>query len=456
MFSLAEQMAGLERLLPEFFLLFGIVASLIIGMLCSNTEKSIGLIIYCIVIISIVSNFSFEAVPVMGMLKINGFTQALKILFAVSGWLTILLQKEKQSASYYLLLHGLILGAFFMVMSTHLIMFIVTFETVSLTAYMLAGYDNSRRGAEGSVKYFLLGATATAIMIFGMSLFIPFVGEENIPSPVFVFAVVLFLVGLLFKIGAVPLHFWIPDIYASAPLPVVALLSVVPKIAGIAAIINFYSLFASLCSPQVLNHMIALIAIATIIVGVLGALMQKEIMRMMAWSSIAQSGFMLIAALTHPTGGISALLLYGAVLLLANYSVFFSLQSFGSTAFSELSDIKIIPAFCSFAGLLALIGLPPTGGLFAKLILFSSLWNFGIVGHPVLIALLAAGLVSAAASAFFYFKIPYYIFVKNNMRRSLEMSLADGVNLALAILLLLLFFCPQTLVQFFDKIGLGF
>src|SRR6218665_798792 len=444
MFSLAEQMAGLERLLPEFFLLFGIVASLIIGMLCSNTEKSIGLIIYCIVIISIVSNFSFEAVPVMGMLKINGFTQALKILFAVSGWLTILLQKEKQSASYYLLLHGLILGAFFMVMSTHLIMFIVTFETVSLTAYMLAGYDNSRRGAEGSVKYFLLGATATAIMIFGMSLFIPFVGEENIPSPVFVFAVVLFLVGLLFKIGAVPLHFWLPDIYASAPLPVVALLSVVPKIAGIAAIINFYSLFASLCSPQVLNHMIALIAIATIIVGVLGALMQKEIMRMMAWSSIAQSGFMLIAALTHPTGGISALLLYGAVLLLANFSVFFSLQSFGSTAFSELSDIKIIPAFCSF------------GGLFAKLILFSSLWNFGIVGYPVLIALLAAGLVSAAASAFFYFKIPYYIFVKNNMRRSLELSLADGVNLALAILLLLLFFCPQTLVQFFDKIGLGF
>lgn len=455
MFSFTEQLAGLDRLLPEFFLIFGIVASLIIGMIYSNTEKNIGLIIYCIVIIFLVSDFSFEFVPVMGMLKTSGFTQVLKILFSVSGLLTILLQKEKQNSSYYLLLHGLILGAFFMVMSTHLIMFIVTFETVSLTGYMLAGYSNSRRGAEGSVKYFLLGAAAAAIMIFGMSLFIPFLGGEgNISSPVFVFAAVLFLVGLLFKIGAVPLHFWTPDIYASAPLPVVALLSVVPKIAGIAAMINFYSLLASLCSSPILEHIIALIAIATIITGTLGALMQKEIMRMMAWSSIAQSGFMLIAVITHPAGGISALLLYGAILLLANYSVFFSLQSFGSSAFSELSNTKIIPAFCSFIGLLALTGLPPTGGLFAKLILFSSLWNLGIDNQPVLIFLFAAGLISAAASAFFYFKIPYYIFIKNSVRRSIKLSLADGINLALAILLLLLFFCPQTLIQFFDRISL--
>lgn len=454
MFSLTEQIAGLEQLLPEFLLLSGIIVSLIIGMIYSHAEKITGLITYSIVTLFLIWNFSFLSTPIMGMLETNGFTQVLKILFSISGWLTLLLQKEKYNSSYYLLLHGLILSAFFMVMSTHLIMFISTFETVSLTGYMLVGYNNTRNSAEGSVKYFLLGAAATAIMIFGMSLFIPFLGGEgNISSPVFIFAVVLFLAGLLFKISAVPLHFWTPDIYASAPLPVVALLSVVPKIAGIAAIINFYFLLAPLCSPQILNHIIAVIAIATIITGVLGALMQKEMLRMMAWSSIAQSGFMLIAVIAFPSGGITALLLYGTILLLANYSIFFSIQSFGTTTFSGLSQVRIIPALCSFTGLLALTGLPPTGGLFAKLILFSSLWNYGIANHPVLIALLVLGLLSAAASAFFYFKIPYYIFIKNRMQRTVELSLKDGINIMLAILLILLFLYPQALILLFNRIG---
>ncbi|MEJ0034378.1 MAG: proton-conducting transporter membrane subunit [Bacteroidota bacterium] len=252
------------------------------------------------------------------------------------------------------------------------------------------------------------------------------------------------LSGFLFKMAAAPFHLWAPDVYESTPAPIVAFLSVAPKLAALYVVIHWMSI------PW--EGAIAVIALFTIIVGTLAALNQTNSKRMMAWSSVAQAGFLLII----PATNLSPLVYYAVVFAIMNYVVFIVIhqqeQSGRGTSYSDFNGIGYTNPLAAVAitlGLMSLVGIPPVAGFMTKLFVFSNAWSkYANSTSPIFLALFIIGLLTTVASLFFYLKIPFYAFFRRSEEiQPLKISLVT--NLLLIILvgtLLALFFAPGLLM----------
>jgi proton-translocating NADH-quinone oxidoreductase chain N len=345
--------------------------------------------------------------------------------------------------------------------ATNLVMIYLALEFLSITSYVLTGYlRQDSRSTEAAVKYFLYGAVASGVMLYGFSLLYGATGSVDLAtiastlsaasiSPLLVVgAVMMILTGFGFKIALVPFHQWSPDAYEGAPTPVTAFLSVGPKAAGIAVLIRVFTVALPAYSVN-WTVILSVIAILTMTVGNLVALWQTNMKRMLAYSSIAQAGYMLIglaAWSSQPGGsfdGVNGILLYLFAYLFTNLGVFTVAiileNQMGTANIADYAGLIRRSPFLSLALLiffLSLIGIPPTGGFMGKLFVFGAALNQGLY------LLAGVGILNSVISVYYYFGVARQVFFvpgpdESPIRSGLVMGGLVTVTLIMTLLIAL-------------------
>jgi NADH-quinone oxidoreductase subunit N len=484
--DLAEKIALVQRSLnafvPELILSLGILMVLLAGLL-NRRRGRLSLMVFGTIVLSFVSlrhhTTPFAHTLFGGMIRTDNFSTYLRGLIDIGGVLTLVMawrnkRDNERLSEYYSLLLSIILGAHLLVMSQNLLMVFLSLEIMSLCSYVLAGFAFTRQGAEGSLKYFLFGAVASAIMLYGMSLLYGITGTLDFSSETFSNALqqqqtplvwvagLMVLAGFLYKLAAAPLHPWAPDVYEGAPMAVVAFFSVVPKLAAVGALLKFVLVLNAFGNAAFdWQAVLAIVAIITLTVGNFSALWQKNPKRLMAYSSIAQSGFLLVGVVAFLPQGMQFMLFYATVYVIMNFLVFIYLQRFENMGLATIASYQglgrqhVWPMVFLLVGMVALTGLPPTAGFTGKLFIFSALWEaYALSGKPVLLWLLVIGLLNTVVSLFYYLRIPYFAFIKSgeSPTSTNNLTFENLFGLLLVLLLLVLFFSPGLLMGWINKI----
>ena len=358
-----------------------------------------------------------------GMLRTDSATYLFRILFISGAALTALFACTDNSirprAEFYFLLVTSTLGMSLLAASADLIMLFLSIEITSIPLYVLAGAKlKDERSVEAGIKYFLFGAMSSAILLYGLSLIYGFLGSTHlysldtatrialIPLPVLVLATVMVFAGFAFKISAVPFHFWAPDVYEGAPSPVAGFLSTASKAAGFAALIRVLLSLFKVQPGSVSMNMLVVMAVASMFIGNLVAIPQKNLKRLIAYSSIAQAGYMLVGVASGSTLGVTGAVYYLMAYLVTNLLVFAVIgrveQVTGEASFASfagLSRRSPAMAFAMLIGLLSLGGIPPFAGFFAKVLVFGAAVQSGMAWLAVI------GVVNSVIGLYYYLRI---------------------------------------------------
>ncbi|WP_420582971.1 NADH-quinone oxidoreductase subunit N [Reichenbachiella sp.] len=367
---------------------------------------------------------------------------------------------------YHFLLLMILLGAMLLIEVNNLLLAYLSLELISITSYILITFSFDRKGFEAGIKYLLFGAMASGLMLYGLSLIygltgtlqIDLIGEFISQQPDLglwlPIAFVLFFVGIWFKLSLVPMHIWAPDAYEAGPTPVVAFISILPKVA---VLIFFAQLTLS-------AHLVALsfdwkmvfagLAVISMFVGNLSALNQSNAKRMMAYSSIAHSGMLVVGVIVGNAFGVQVMLFYAIVYGFMNLGAFYLIDVFQQQGFTKIQDLSGLGRQAPWMGIsaviimIALAGLPPTGGFTAKLLMFTALWDYyQTEGNQYLIWLFGLGLLNTAISLFYYLKIPYYLFIHTSEeKKEINFTAKDGTIVAILVFLVLLSFFKADLL----------
>jgi NADH-quinone oxidoreductase subunit N len=364
-------------------------------------------------------------------------------------------------AEYFIILLAIIVGLLFLIMANHFLSIFIALETVSICSYLLVAMSGKTPNLEAGIKYLIFGASSTAIMLFGMSLFFGATGSLSFSSALFqnnisqneswitLTALGLVLAGPLFKLSAAPFHIWAPDVYEATPTPFVSFLAVVPKIA---AIFLIKRLLESI--PIDTTTFLSIVVLLSIFIGNFAAISQENAKRMMGYSGIAQAGFILIGLLAFQHSGFQASIFYLAIYIFMSLGAFLLLDiiSKQTNSYKFVDMAGLSQKFVSFGviGLvfmIGLVGLPPASGFTAKFLIFSSLYEqYSFSGQKILLWVLVFGLINTAVSIYYYLKIPYFMFMKKP-QINLETQRIPVVQLVylslLAVIVLALFFAPK-------------
>ncbi len=369
-----------------------------------------------------------------GMLNYDPLAQIFKVMLLLGGALTCLLAAGDKGVGdkgeFYLIVIIASLGGMMMASASDLILVFVALETLSIPLYMLAAFRRGdQRSAESGMKYFLYGAFASAIMLFGFSLLYGFTGTTNLVGiadamnsglddglVAVMAALVMVIVGFGFKISAVPFHFWTPDVYEGAPTPVTAFVSVSSKAASFALLVRFMTavfpaelVIGGVVIQDFWVNLLVVVSIISMSLGNIVALRQTNIKRLLAYSSIAQAGYTLIGVVAlqgaEPGLAVASVSFYMFMYIFTNLLVFGGAILFiAKTGSEEISDLAGLnrrsPWLALFMtiGLLSLGGIPPTAGFFGKFFLFQAAVNANLVG----LALIA---VTNAIIALYYYLV---------------------------------------------------
>jgi NADH-quinone oxidoreductase subunit N len=375
--------------------------------------------------------WSAHAQTLMKMLVIDNFSIFFQWLFLIiTGVAAVLSMKfnERESidrGEYYALLLFACSGMSLMAASDNLILTFLGIEILSIATYILAGFKrNDVRSNESSLKYFLLGSFATAILLYGIALIYGSIGSVNYQAirevavlqgrnPTTLIGLALLLVGLGFKVALVPFHSWAPDVYEGAPTPITAFMAVGPKAAGFAALLRILvQAFPSLAGDW--GSILWLLSILTMTIGNIVAVLQTNVKRMLAYSAIAHAGYILIGIVANNSMGISAVLFYLVIYTVMNLVAFGVVLSFSQAGDSRvnLDDYTGLGRRAPFAAaalslaLLSLAGIPLTGGFMGKLYLFSAAIEKGYVMLAVIAVL------NSVVSVFYYFRLIVYMYMR--------------------------------------------
>ena len=339
-----------------------------------------------------------------GAYVVDDFSLVLKALFLISGYIVVLMsvdyirEGDYYENEYYTLMLTSLLGMVMMSSSRDLVSVFVALELLSIPAYMLAAWrKGGPRSNEAGLKYYLMGVFASAVMLYGMSLVYGLAGSTTFDviaqelgsgssNPIAILGILFVLIGFAFKVSAVPFHTWAPDTYEGAPTPVTAFLAVASKTAGMVALIQLVFV-AFLVRDDVIQPFFWLISALTMTVGNLIALRQTNIVRLLAYSGIAQGGFMLVpfaVAADAPARAIEAVVIYLAIYAFMNLGAFTVVlavarktRSGEIDSYSGLFQYAPGLAVAMTVFLAALAGIPPAGGWFAKFGLFRALLDAG-------------------------------------------------------------------------------
>ncbi|RWK44258.1 NADH-quinone oxidoreductase subunit N [Mesorhizobium sp.] len=385
-----------------------------------------------------------------GMFIADRFAVFFKMVFYLSTILTFLLSRkyaeieEIALSEYYVLLLFALSGMMIMASATDLLSIYVGLELMALSTYVLTGFlRKERRSNEAALKYVVLGGVSTGIFLYGVSLIYGITGTTQLDGmaaavtgdpldPGLLLAVVFIVAGLVFKVGAVPFHMWVPDVYEGAPTTITAFMSVAPKAAGFAVILRVF--LNPLVAASDAWIIVAVIAVVTMALGSFVALVQDNFKRLLAYSSIAHAGFALFGVVAGGADGIAGVMLYLLIYAFMNLGIFGIVIMMRNGDFSG----EVIEDYAGFAKshrglallmllyLFSLAGIPPTAGFFAKFYVLVALVERGFVTLAVIAVLLSA------VAAYFYIRIVMVIYMREP-ERAFEPALTPSVRATLAL-----------------------
>jgi len=433
------------RILPELVLTaFGIAVMLIDPLLRpGSTRKGLGWLSFAGTLAAIAATFCqmawlardprFTEPGWFGMVRVDDFSIFFHILIPAISALCILAsmeyletQKIAGGEFYGLILFGTV-GMTLMSSAIELVLIFIALEISSISTYILAGYRRrTASSTESSLKYFLLGSFATAFFLYGVALMFGATASTRIPdiqkalssgAPglLALAATALMIVGLGFKVASAPFHIWTPDVYEGAPAPVVALMSTGPKAAAFAVLLRV--LFATVSAEWF--WLIWVSAALSMTLGNFGALIQNNVKRMLAYSSIAHAGYLLVAFAAGTSQGISAVIFYTAAYAAMNVGAFAVVSHFASTGeryitlddYAGLGKRSPLLAFTLTIFMLSLIGIPATAGFLAKYYVFASALTSPI-HSTALVWLTVIGLVNSAVASYYYLRVIVVMYMR--------------------------------------------
>ncbi|MEO5324531.1 NADH-quinone oxidoreductase subunit N [Mesorhizobium sp. CC13] len=385
-----------------------------------------------------------------GMFIADRFAVFFKGVFYLATVLTFLLSRKYaeiegiESSEYYVLLLFALSGMMIMASATDLLSIYVGLELMALCTYVLTGFLRSeRRSNEAALKYVILGGAATGMFLYGVSLVYGLTGTtsldgvaiavaNNAGDPGLLLAVVFIVAGLAFKVGAVPFHMWVPDVYEGAPTTVTAFMSVAPKAAGFAVILRVF--LNPLVAASNAWIVIAVIAVVTMALGSFVALVQDNFKRLLAYSSIAHAGFAMFGVVAGGADGIASVMLYLLIYAFMNLGIFATIilmrnGDFSGEAIDDYGGLaKSHPglALLMLLYLFSLAGIPPTAGFFAKFYVLVALVERGFVALAVVAVLLSA------IAAYFYIRIVMVIYMREPGEQTYP-ALTPSVRATLAL-----------------------
>jgi len=469
-------MLAIKFLIPEIFLSISIFSLLMIGVFIKNSFETVyrlSIFVILLILLIILSGDNESAKIFSESFIVDKFSLYSKTLILISTFFVLLISKryivdiKNNKFEYPIIVLLSLLGMFVMVSSNDLILFYLGLELQSLALYILASIDRDNiKSSEAGIKYFVLGALSSGLLLYGCSLMYGFTGSTNFEEIASnsgdfnvgtIFGMVFILVGLAFKVSAVPFHMWTPDVYQGSPTSVTSFFSVVPKVAGIAIFIKFMYL----PFREVLNewqYILVFMSIASMILGAVAAMGQTNIKRLMAYSSIGHIGYAIAGIATGTESGFKSTLVYISIYVVMNIGAFACILLMKREGkyleeIDELSGLSKNHPLISFALLIilfSLAGIPPLAGFFAKFYIFMAVIESGMY------TLAIVGLVATVVSAFYYIriiKIMYFDEPKKSFEKFTDYRIYGPIVLS-CILLLSFFLYPSILNEIVSDISI--
>ena len=461
-------------ILPELFLSIAIMSLLMIGVFFKKIYKLLNLLtIGCLLFaIALILNQPGETIKIFNggyiIDRLSVITKTLTLLFTI---FVLFLSKDYlkinkiDKIEYPIIILSSVLGMLIMISSYDLIVFYLGLELQSLSLYILTSFKrDEEKSTEAGLKFFVLSSLATGLLLYGCSLIYGFTGSTNFEiisknldneNMGAVFGIVFIIVGLAFKVSAVPFHMWTPDVYEGAPTTVTSFFALIPKIAALTVFIRFmYVPFLNMIEHW--QSIIIFLAIASMILGSVGAIGQNNIKRLMAYSSIGHMGYALAGLSTGTDAGIQSTLIYLIIYLVMNVGAFgcILMMKRENTYFENINDLaglsktNSLMALSFLVILFSLAGIPPLAGFFAKFYIFLA------VIQSKMYALAIVGLLTTVVSAFYYLRIIKIIYFDKS-KKPFESTYNLGLKISVvasSIFVLLYFIYPSILIDIITSI----
>lgn len=431
-------------LLADLGLLVVLLVVLTVDLFLKGTRRrSVGIIaalgilivmgLEFIVGLSEVNNPAFAEPVLGGMLRFDMLSVIFSVMVMIAGALTCLISldvpKLGRQGEFYAMVIVATMGMTLMSAAADLVMVFLALETTSISLYVLAGYlRDTRRSAEAGLKYYLFGSFMAGLFLYGLSLVYGLAGTTNIYTLAgsltgvllsgaggtfaIAIALLLMLAGFGFKISAVPFHFWTPDVYEGAPTPVTAFISTASKAASFALLVRVFTVLWPAEATVFWTGLLAAISVITMTLGNLLALVQRNMKRMLAYSSIAQAGYTLMGVVALTDLGVAAVTFYMFMYVLTNITAFTvviivsnSIESDEIADFAGLSRRSPYLALAMVLALLSLSGVPPLAGFFGKFFLFSAAVQAGYVWLAII------GVLNAIVALYYYLTVVKVMYV---------------------------------------------
>ena len=471
-------MENLVLVLPEVFISLSIMFLLILGVFKKNSSKLIQNISLVVMLITAVIIFN-ETFGIEEMILFNGsviidyLSSFMKIVTLLAAFLALVISSNYLRSfkifkiEYPILILSSVLGMMIMISSNDLIVFYMGLELQSLALYVLATFNRDEiKSSEAGLKYFVLSALSSGLLLYGCSLIYGFTSSTNfnvIASQLnsdqyaLTFGIVFILVGLAFKISAVPFHMWAPDVYEGSPTSVTLFFTMVPKIAALTVFIRFlYVPFLNLIDQW--QMILVFLSIASMVFGAVAAIGQKNLKRLVAYSSISHVGYALAGLATGSNDGIQSSVIYITIYIIMNLGLFSCLLMMkrNNVYYEQIDDLSGLSknhpllSLSLLVILFSLAGIPPLAGFFAKFYIFKS------VLEQSMFFLAIVGLLSTVVAAFYYLRlIKIMYFDKEKEKYDEDHSLWLRFSLGASTLLILIYFIfPSQLIEIVSRINM--
>ena len=471
-------MTKLALVFPEIFLSLSIMFLLILGVFKKNSSKLIQNISLIILLFTSVITLN-ETLGIQETLLFNSsvvidyLSSFMKIVTLLAAFLVLVISSNYLKTlkifkiEYPILILSSVLGMMIMISSNDLIVFYMGLELQSLALYVLATFNRDQlKSSEAGLKYFVLSALSSGLLLYGCSLIYGFTGSTNFNiianqlnsnEYAITFGIVFILVGLAFKISAVPFHMWAPDVYEGSPTSVTLFFTMVPKIAALTVFIRFlYVPFLNLIDQW--QMILIFLSIASMLFGAIAAIGQTNLKRLIAYSSIGHVGYTLAGVATGSNDGIQSSVIYITIYILMNLGLFSCLLMMkrNNKYFEDIEDLSGLSknhplmSLSLLVILFSLAGIPPLAGFFAKFYIFKS------VLEQSMYFLAIVGLLSTVVAAFYYLRIiKIMYFDKEKEKYDTDHSLWLKFSLMFSTLLILIYFIfPSQLIEVVSRINI--
>ena len=470
-------MENINLITSEIFISLSLMSLLILGVFKNNSSSIVYNLSIFTLFLSLLINlnlFSFNNFYLFnGAYKVDHLSNFMKVLIIVSG-IFVMLSSSKYlkinkifKIEYPILLLSSILGMFIMISSNDLMVFYLGLELQSLALYVLASFKrNDQLSSESGLKYFVLSALSSGLLLYGCSLIYGFTGSTNFnvianqlgsSEYAITFGIVFILVGLAFKISAVPFHMWAPDVYEGSPTSVTLFFTMVPKVAALTVFIRFlYVPFLNLIDQW--QMILIFLSIASMLFGAIAAIGQTNLKRLVAYSSIGHVGYALAGVATGTNEGMQSSVIYIIIYILMNLGLFSCLLMMKreNQYYEKIEDLSGLSknhpmlALSLMIILFSLAGIPPLAGFFAKFYVFKS------VIEQSMYFLAIVGLLSTVVAAFYYLRlIKIMYFDKEKEKYDTDHGLWLKFSLTFSTLLILVYFIfPSQLIEVVSRINI--